>query len=161
LNRQVLFLIGALLGLGTSHAVSHEFSGAVVRVVDGDTIHVHAPHGIEKVRLLGIDAPERYQPFYIESRGTLRSLCPDGNVATVSWKERDKDRRVLGRVRCGGLDVNAEMVRLGAAWVFTRYAPRNSYLYPMQAKARADRVGLWFESNPLPPWEWRRLRQST
>jgi endonuclease YncB( thermonuclease family) len=68
----------------------------------------------EQVRLLDIDAPELQQPFGIEARGTLRSMCPVNSIATVIWKQRDRNGRPLGRVTCSGLNVNAELVRKGA-----------------------------------------------
>jgi endonuclease YncB( thermonuclease family) len=55
-----------------------------------------------------------------------------------------------------GVDANAEQVRLGMAWVYVRYAPKNSPLYELESAARAQRVGLWAEPTPVPPWEWRR-----
>jgi hypothetical protein len=64
---------------------------------------------------------------------------------------------LLARVWCSGIDANAEQVRRGMAWVFDRYVKDRS-LYPLQERARAQRLGLWVDAQPMPPWEWRAAR---
>lgn len=73
------------------------------------------------------------------------------------WTERDRNGRTLGRVWCAGIDANAEQVRRGMAWVFDRYV-KDRALYPLQDAARAQRLGLWSDAKPIPPWEWRQAR---
>ena len=68
--------------------------------------------------------------------------------------------RTLARVYCDGVDANAEQVRLGMAWVFERYASKNSSLYGVQAQAKAAKRGLWADTAPVPPWQWRRDKTS-
>jgi len=68
----------------------------------------------------------------------------------------DRLGRTLARVTCAGVDANAEQVRRGWAWVFIRYAPKDSPLYRLEAEARADKRGLWADDEPVPPWGWRR-----
>jgi len=72
---------------------------------------------------------------------------------------KDRCDRILGRVICAGVDANAEQVRRGLAWVYVRYAPKDSLLYELQAKAQAERRGLWADAHPVPPWEWRKSRK--
>ena len=62
---------------------------------------------------------------------------------------------MLGRITCGPYEANTEQVRRGFAWVFVRYAPKDSPLYELQAQARLERCGLWVEPGAVPPWEWR------
>jgi len=107
-----------------------------------------------KVRLSDIDAPERKQPFGQRSRQSLAELCARRD-ATVLESGRDRYGRILGRVICAGVDANAEQVRRGMGWVYERYAAKDSPLYAVQAKARAERRGLWADAHPVPPWEWR------
>jgi endonuclease YncB( thermonuclease family) len=74
--------------------------------------------------------------------------------ARVSWTEKDRNGRTLGRVWCGGIDANEEQIRRGMAWVFDRYVKDRS-LYPLQDAARADHLGLWADAAPIAPWDWR------
>jgi micrococcal nuclease len=107
------------------------------------------------VRLVEIDAPEKAQPFGNRSKQALSAFVHGQEVRVVE-KGQDKYRRTLGRVYRGELDVNAEMVRIGMAWVYRKYAPKNSPLYEIEEGARKERRGLWADNEPLPPWEWRR-----
>jgi endonuclease YncB( thermonuclease family) len=141
------------LFLVASSAYGETFDGAVLRIVDGDSLIV-VFHGKQaRVRLKEIDAPELKQPFGQRSRRSLAQIC-DKKTARVSWTEKDRNGRTLGRVWCGGIDANAEQVRRGMAWVFDRYAMDRS-LYPLQEAARADRLGLWADAAPIAPWDWR------
>jgi endonuclease YncB( thermonuclease family) len=142
---------------GTSKTTTAgQLAGRVVAIQDGDTLTVLVSRQQIKVRLLDIDAPERKQPFGQRSRQSLAELCAKREATVLSTGE-DRYGRTLGRVVCAGVDANAEQVRRGMAWVYERYAPKNSPLYAEQAKARAERRGLWADPNPVPPWEWRRI----
>jgi endonuclease YncB( thermonuclease family) len=81
-----------------------------------------------------------------------------GQAAQVDDRGKDRYGCTLGRVTCASVDANSEQVRRGMAWVFVRYAPKDSPLYQLESAARAQRVGLWAEPAPVPPWEWRRQR---
>jgi endonuclease YncB( thermonuclease family) len=148
------FLAAALLiCAGASSAA--ELVGRVVSIQDGDTLTILVSRKQIRVRLTEIDAPERRQPFGTRSRQSLSEMCA-GREARVLDQGNDRYGRTLGRVICAGTDANAEQVRRGMAWVFERYAPKDSQLYSVQREARAARRGLWHDSNPVPPWEWRR-----
>ncbi len=134
-------------------ARAETFEASVVGVPDGDSITVVHQRQRVKVRLAGIDAPERRQHYGNESRKALARLC--GNrKARVSWTEKDDYQRLLGRVSCAGTDANAEQVRQGMAWV--RYKRQDPRLSGLQEAARRERRGLWAERAPTPPWDWRR-----
>lgn len=148
-------LLGLLLLLGCS-AHAETFEGTVIRVVDGDSLIVELNHQPVRVRLKEIDAPELKQPFGKRSQESLSALC-ENKVARVTWDEKDRNKRTLGRVWCGEIDANAEQVRRGLAWVFDRYVKDRS-LYTLQETARSNRFGLWTDAAPLPPWEWRRAK---
>jgi len=111
----------------------------------------HPPHQI--------DTPERHQPYGTRARQELAALVFDRAVR-VEVEEVDRYGRTVGRVYAGEVDVNAQLVRRGAAWVYRRYS-RDPALLPIEAEARAARRKLWAlpESQQVPPWEWRRDRR--
>jgi endonuclease YncB( thermonuclease family) len=127
----------------------------VVSVHDGDTLTVLVERKQVKVRLTGIDAPELRQPFGTRSRQSLAELC-FGKIASLDVRGRDRYQRAVAQVTCDGKDANAEQVRRGYAWTYTRFAPPDSPLHGMQQEARAAQRGLWADRAPRPPWEWRR-----
>lgn len=146
----------ALLLLGAASAHAHELSGRVVGIIDGDTLTLLSPRSEQiRIRLADIDAPEHRQPYSERSRQTLSTLA-FGKLARVQIRDTDRYGRTVGRLFVGGLDVNAEMVRRGAAWVFRRYSD-DPALLQLEANARASRLGLWSlpEAQRIPPWEWR------
>lgn len=157
-------LVALALALGSAIAsvtvCADELAGEVVKVQDGDTLTLLVDRQQHRIRLLDIDAPERRQPFYQRSRQSLAEMCA-GQRARVTWKARDRYDRILGRVVCSGVDANAEQVRRGMAWVFVRYAPKDSPLYQLEAQARVARRGIWSEAAAVvPPWDWRARKAS-
>ena len=108
-----------------------------------------------KVRLTDIDAPELRQPFGMRSKQSLSELC-FGKVAALDVRGQDRYKRSLARVTCDGTDANAEQVRRGFAWTYTRYARADSPLHAIEGEARAASRGLWTDAAPVPPWSWRR-----
>jgi endonuclease YncB( thermonuclease family) len=143
------------LGAGLLFAVPAcaELAGRVVAVHDGDTITVLVAGRDIRVRLAGIDAPERGQPFRNASRHALEAQVAGREVRVVE-RGRDGYGRVLGRVYVGPVDVNAEQVRAGYAWVFRRFA-QDPALLALEAEAKAAQRGLWRDRKPVPPWLWR------
>ena len=131
--------------------------GRVVSVHDGDTLTVLVERRQVKVRLTDIDAPELKQPFGTRSRQSLAELC-FGKDASLDVRGQDRYQRTLATVTCAGTDANAEQVRRGYAWTYTRYARTNSPLIAIQSEARSAHRGLWSEPSPVAPWEWRRGR---
>lgn len=152
-----LRLLCATLSLASS-ATAADLAGHVHRVHDGDTLTISTGRERVTVRLQDIDAPELAQPFGWESRAFLRALCPAGAPVEAGGTKRDRYGRLVARVRCSGVDVQDAQVRAGAAWVFVRYAPKNSPLYPIEADAKATGRGLWATSSPVPPWEFRQQK---
>ena len=150
-------VLAALPYLVATPTVGGEFVGRVVKIQDGDTLTVLVSKKQITVRLIDIDAPERKQPFGTSSRQSLAEMCA-GKFAEVAERGKDRYGRTLGRVSCASVDANADQVRRGMAWVFERYAAKDSPLYAVQAEARAARRGLWQDAKPVPPWEWRATR---
>jgi endonuclease YncB( thermonuclease family) len=132
-----------------------DFVGRVVKVSDGDTVTVLVENKQIRVRLDAIDAPELKQAFGSRSQQSLAEMCAAKSVRVI---ERGLDRygRTVGWIICDGVDANSEQVRRGMAWVYERYAPRNSPLYGLQGEAHDTRRGLWADPQPVAPWQWRR-----
>ena len=126
----------------------------VVSVHDGDTITVLSGKEQTKVRLYGIDAPEKKQDYGQRSKQFLASLVA-GQVVEVEPKDKDRYKCTLGIIHFKGQDINAQMVLNGYAWAYVKY----SRIYVDQEKtARENKHGLWQSSDPTPPWEWRHLK---
>ena len=150
-------------------AAGEELYGTVVRVGDGDTLTLlDASHKMHKVRLSGIDAPERRQAYGERARQHL-ALLTYGKSARVIWQKRDRYGRIVGRVfvaECGGpecpfsREVGLEQIKAGLAWHYKDYAreqpPNERWRYALvELQARARREGLWQDASPIPPWEFR------
>ncbi|EAO6189776.1 hypothetical protein FCO60_21490 [Salmonella enterica] len=150
---------GALAGILST--LNQEIQGKVIRVLDGDTIEIKTlPAKIVvyevpiRVRLINIDAPEKKQPFGCWSANQLKALLA-GQSVTVSYTQTDRYGRIIGRVfTMNGTDASRFMVQSGAAWVYDRYNTDKS-LPALQREAQEQKRGLWADSNPVPPWEWR------
>lgn len=152
------FRLTALLLCAAASPAAADRSCKVVGVSDGDTITALCQSREQvKVRLAEIDAPEKAQPFGAKSKQSLSDLC-FGKAAQIAEQDRDRYGRTVARVRCAGIDANAEQVRRGFAWVYDRYVT-DPNLYPLQDTAQAERRGLWADSAPTPPWEWRKARR--
>lgn len=137
--------------------------GEVVAVADGDTFTVlDASKNQYKVRLAGIDAPEKRQAFGEQSRQNLASLVFRRQVV-VEWQKTDRYGRIVGKVRVGTVTVDLEQVRVGLAWHYKAYAneqspaDRDEYA-KAEVEARRARRGLWLEASPVAPWDFRRRR---
>ena len=128
------------------------FSAKVIKISDGDTITVLNGKEQTKVRLYGIDAPEKKQDYGQRSKQFLASLIA-GQVVEVEPKGEDRYKRTLGIIHYKGQDINAQMVLNGYAWAYVKY----SRIYVDQEKtARENNRGLWQSSNPTPPWQLRK-----
>jgi endonuclease YncB( thermonuclease family) len=132
--------------------------GVVVGVTDGDTVDVRLDSGMVRIRLHAIDAPERGQPHGQVAREALSGLV-FGKAVQVEPFEQDRYDRLVARLWLGELDVNAELIKRGVAWVYRRYADDPAYCAYEKA-ARDLRRGLWSvpQSSAIAPWEWRRRR---
>lgn len=140
--------------LFSSSLLAAETTGKVIRVLDGDTIEILQEEKPVRIRLINIDAPEKKQPFGRWSTNQLKSLIA-GQPVTVTYTQTDRYGRVLGRVvTTNGIEANRYMVQNGAAWVYDQYNTDPS-LPALQREARAQKRGLWADSQPVPPWEWR------
>jgi len=136
-----------------------EFSAKVIAVMDGDTVLIKRDNGVLKIRLTDIDAPEKAQPFGETSKRALSDMVL-GKLINIDSQAMDKYGRMVARLEVDGLKVNAEMIRLGMAWEYSRFH-NNKKLLALQAEAQQVPRGLWALTNPMPPWEWRKLHPRT
>lgn len=151
-------------------AQEDELLGRVVAVTDGDTIKVlDANSTLHKVRLVGIDAPEKSQAFGGASRNNLELMVAGQQVIVRSVKY-DKYGRILGSVwvqprDCSSCEkalyVNHAQILAGMAWWYRYYADEQSEedrgrFESAEREAIARQRGLWADTNPVPPWVWRR-----
>jgi micrococcal nuclease len=154
-----LLRIGLLTVTLSSLAIAGEFSGRVVGVMDGDTITVLVGREQRRVRLAGVDAPEKGQAFGQRSKQALSQMV-FGREVTVVSTGRDRYERTLGIVRLmDGSSVNERLVENGWAWHYTRYS-NSRRLSELESRARAARRGLWADPRPVAPWDFRKANRS-
>ncbi len=128
----------------------------VVKISDGDTITVIDENNVQtRVRLWGIDAPEKKQPFGEASRRHLAEKIAGENVRLES-RGRDRYGRLLAVVWLGNENQNLRQVRDGYAWHYVQYAKKATDYAAAEKQAREKRLGLWQEDDPTPPWTFRR-----
>jgi len=139
-------------------------TGRVVRVTDGDTIVILDSNNAQhKIRLQGIDEPERGQDYGTKSKEHLSGTVA-GKFVVVEYEKRDRYERILGKVLLSGEDMNLEQIRTGLAWHYKKYqgeqalADRVKYS-DAELEARRVRRGLWQDANPVAPWDYRQARR--
>ena len=145
-------------------ALAATLEGSVVGIADGDTITIlDTTNTQHKIRLAGIDAPEKRQPFGNVSKQSLSDLV-FGKQVIVEYQKLDRYDRVVGKVFVDGMNANLEQVRRGLAWYFKKYKSelvlndRLAYLHAEEDAINA-RIGLWVEPNQIPPWEFRKANR--
>jgi micrococcal nuclease len=137
-------------------AMATDFKAEVIRVLDGDTIEVFHDNKPERIRLYGIDCPEKGQAFGQKAKQATSSLL-FGKEVRIDSHGRDKHRRTLGTVFDGNLNVNQELVKEGWCWWFRKFVPKDQTLREFEQAAKDAKKGLWADPNPMPPWLYRRL----
>ena len=142
----------------TSATLAADFTGRVVGVSDGDTITVLSKGKPERIRLHGIDCPEKRQAFGNRAKQFASELV-FGKTVTVQFVDRDRYGRTVGVVLLpDGRSLNHELVRAGLAWMYRRYTNDQS-LSDLEEEARVAQRGLWADPHAVPPWEWRIMRK--
>jgi endonuclease YncB( thermonuclease family) len=168
-----LFIVALFVPLQT---LSATLTGKVVKVADGDTVTILVGTEQHRIRLQGIDAPERKQPFGKASGRSLSALVA-GKQVRVEYDKRDRYGRIIGVVwvrspdaQCDvepcpmTLDAGMYQLTIGMAWWYRKYAKeqtaeaRGQYEFA-EVEAKAKCVGLWQEPEPVAPWEWRRQKR--
>jgi micrococcal nuclease len=141
-----------------SHASAH-FSGNVVSILDGDTIEVLHDKRPERVRLNGIDCPEKGQAYGKRAKQATSAFI-FGKEVDLQTYGKDKYGRTIADVFLhDGTNVNHMLVKDGWCWWYRKYAPGNLVLEELERRARASREGLWADPSPVPPWIYRKSRR--
>ena len=154
-NKTILTIIAFLICFpATLYAGSWE--GKVVSVTDGDTIKVLQGGTQVKIRLAAIDCPEKGQPYGQAARKFTADLVA-GKIVKVWPTDTDRYGRIVAFVFADGIDLNKELLKAGMAWHYQQYS-RDPELAKLEFQARAKKVGLWSEPDPVPPWEYRGSR---
>lgn len=136
--------------------VSIAFTGPVVSVLDGDTIEVLSNQRPERIRLHGIDCPEKGQAYGQKAKHAASAFV-FGKEVTLQTFGKDKYGRTIGDVLLAdGTNVNQELVKDGWCWWYRKYAPGDTVLEGLEQEAREAGRGLWADPRPVPPWEWRK-----
>lgn len=158
-----IFLV--LLLTLSQYCYAEALSGRVVGVADGDTITVlDSMNTQHKIRLGGIDAPEKKQAFGNVSKKSLSDMVFNKQVE-VEWHKEDRYGRKVGKVFVNDEDINLEQIKCGLAWYYKKYKgelvqeDRIAYLQAQQ-DAEANRLGLWIDEHPIPPWDFRKIKSS-
>jgi endonuclease YncB( thermonuclease family) len=135
------------------------------RAVDGDTVVLLDKTQNERVRLFGIDAPEKGQPFAKEGAEYVTEMC-EGQEIFLTVLGRDKYRRTLGLLDCGEVSINEGLLMNGLAWAYTEYLEKYKDEYPFhyffnahETFAKDRKLNIWSEENPIPPWEYRKNKK--
>ena len=171
--KSIIFFTNAFVIIFTLsiNSLRADFTAKVQRVVDGDTVHVIDKAGKKfKVRLTGIDAPEKNQPYGLAATYKLTEILINKLVLLKSKPNNgkpytiDRYKRVLAKIILDGRDINLSQVLRGYAWHFKRYqkqqSPSDRELYSeAEIDAKKNELGLWGEKNPIAPWKWRKINK--
>lgn len=137
---------------------SVNFTAKVIRIIDGDTLEVMYGELPVMIRMAHIDCPEKQggQPFGQKAKQTLSDLCFGQNIEVEFAGDKDRNGRYVCVIyNQEGTNLNKEMVSRGMAWHYKKYSADNVYA-ELENNARKNKTGLWQDSNPVPPWEWRK-----
>jgi micrococcal nuclease len=155
-TRIVLVFVFSFLVLVTN---SYSWDGKVVAITDGDTVVcLNGNNEQTKIRLFGIDAPEKKQAFGTKSRQFIADLV-FGKIVDVSVVGTDRYGRTIARIFYKGKDAGLLSIQNGFAWHYKKYAPHETIYAEAQEWARENKLGLWVDADPVPPWEFRRSKK--
>lgn len=149
----------AIIPLLYLNLTADEIAGKVIKIADGDTLTIlDRSQQQHRVRLSQIDAPEKSQAFGQQSKQSLSNIC-FGKNAIVNVEDTDRYGRIVGTVECNGINANRSQLETGMAWVYEKYAKERQY-YDIQRAAQSKRIGLWIDSSPVAPWEFRKHKRA-
>lgn len=155
----VLFVLPFVACAHSDDFASLSWNGSVVGVLDGDTVDVLRNRHTERIRLYGIDCPEKGQAFGRVAKLATSALV-FGRPVTVKPHTTDRYKRVVAEVfLVDGTNLNHQLVKAGWCWWYRKYAPEDTELERLEQDARAAKKGLWADPEPIPPWEWRKQKK--
>ena len=129
--------------------------GKVIKIVDGDTYDLlTSTKTVYRIRMNGIDAPEKGQAYGQKAKDYLGKLCMNQTIR-IQWYSKDRNGRYIadGYLK-DGHSLSMEMIKAGFAWHFKKYS-KDEVLDKAEIKAREEKLGLWADANPEAPWDKR------
>lgn len=157
----ILFFISILISCNgaSTGEMSSDISGKVIAIIDGDTYDVLIEgNKTLRIRMEGIDAPERGMPFYQVSKKYLGQLCFKKTVRLEINDEDSRNRKIAFAFLDDGRELSHEMVKAGLAWHFKKYNSDED-LALLEKEAKENKRGLWIDESPMPPWVNRSLHR--
>ncbi len=157
-------ILALILAFTTLTSFADQLQGKVIKVTDGDTVNVlTSDNETHRIRLSGIDAPEKKQAFGNKSKQALADDI-DGKIVTVEFNKLDKYQRVVGKIMFNGQDVNLHQIQRGLAWHYKKYEKEQdvedrSIYANAEFVAQRNKLGLWADTNPTPPWDFRKQKR--
>jgi endonuclease YncB( thermonuclease family) len=161
---RLLSILSILTALALGNTASAKLiHGRVVGVSDGDSVTVmDAQKTQHKIRLAGIDAPEKAQAYGHKAKASLSDLVY-GQSVDVAWSKQDRYGRIVGMIKLAGVDINLEQIKRGMAWHYKTYqneqSPEDRVAYAQsEREARDKRTGLWRDPAPIEPAVFRQKK---
>ena len=149
----VIFFLLILTVIGSAQS----YNGIIIRVIDGDTYVFQTEEGSFIVRMYGIDAPERNQPFSEESTKFLSTYLYKEAITKVNGTDRYGRR--IGTLYFADQDINMLSIKNGFSWHYKHYSKDKEYADAEEYASR-KKIGLWELDNPVPPCEWRQNKSN-
>ena len=128
---------------------------SIFKIIDGDTIEVIRDSEKIKIRLYGIDAPERSQDYGNNAKRALLTALEPYNEIDIVIRDKDRYGRFIGEIFAGESNINLIMLMEGHCWHYKKYSKETSYS-EAEIRAKDNKVGLWANSSSIPPWEFRK-----
>lgn len=136
-----------------------DWTDSVIRILDGDTIEVLHNQHPERIRLSGIDCPEKGQPYGQRAKQAASELVFGKEVALQTHNKDKYGRTIADVLLPDGTNVNHELVKEGWCWWYRKYAPKDQILEGLEQEARKAKKGLWVDPAPVPPWVYRKAKR--
>src|SRR5215471_5061424 len=160
-SKDGLLLCRTVRLLWLANALADELRDPVVSVLDGDTIEALHNNRAECIRLNGIDCPAKGQAYGKRAKQAASERV-FGKEVTLQTHGKDKYGRTMADALLpDGTNVNHELVTQGWCWWYRKDAPGNVILEELERRARGAGLGVWADSAPIPPWEWRKARRAS
>lgn len=142
----------------TLNVLSQNNSYKVIAIIDGDTYDIVKNKQKIRIRIDAIDAPERGMAYYKISKNHLSKLI-FGKLVTIKEISKDWHGRIVGKTYLSNkTDVSAEMLKNGMAWHYKKYSS-DAILAALENQAKKQKLGLWKDTNPIAPWDIRKMRK--
>ena len=149
------FIFSSSFSPAFAQKIQQKITGKVIKIVDGDTFDLLTDDTVKiRVRLNGIDCPERKQDYYQVCKDALSQYIFGKNVTLITHG-KDRWKRIIADIYVRNEWINFKMVKNGYAWHFKKYS-KDKKLAGAEENARKKRIGLWKMNDPVPPWNYRK-----